>query len=222
MRNRSSLKAIIDGNRVGLGTLEGNLLSAARGRQVRSLYVTSARPGEGTTVTAASLAYGLSIHGKEPVVLLEGNLTNPCFGDLFEIDPERPCLVDYLLSRADWKAVSQPTEFRNLMVIPSIAETPGVDWRRAFSDAVFAAKLSELQASYRYVVFDGEAVFASSLPSIQARFFDGVVLTVECRRTKWEVVNLARDRLTDAGATILGVVLNKRDYAIPHGVYAKV
>jgi len=48
---------------------------------------------------------------------------------------------------------------------------------------------------------------------------DGVVLVVESERTRSEVVDHALDRLKSAGAEILGVVLNKREFHIPKGIY---
>ena len=44
-------------------------------------------------------------------------------------------------------------------------------------------------------------------------------LVVESERTRSEVVDHALDRLKSAGADILGIILNKREFHIPKGVY---
>lgn len=220
-----SLKQIIDSNRAGLGTVEGNIVSAAKGRKIASIYVTSARPGEGKSITAASLAYGLSITVNEPVLLIEGSTTNPCFNKLFNFDTDKPGMIDYLLSKAPLDDTVQTTDFPNFMIIPSdfkASKNGQSELREAFNNDNFRKKMSEMQERFSHVVIDGDAVFASSVPSRQAPIFDGVVLTIEYGRTKWEVVNLARNKLTDAGAKILGVILNKREYAIPASLYTKV
>lgn len=217
-----SLKRIIENNRVGLGTIEGNLLSAAGGKDIRTLFVTSARPREGKTSTAASLAYGLSVNSGDPILLIEGSTTHPCFHQLFSLDDKKPGFADYLLERASLEQVVQPTEFDGIMVIPGGNSGADKDWRGALKEDVFKVKLADLKKNYAYVVFDGDALFASSVPSIQARHFDGVILTVECGKTKWEVLNLAREKISNTGANVVGVVLNKREYAIPSKVYSKV
>jgi len=52
-----------------------------------------------------------------------------------------------------------------------------------------------------------------------ARWTDGVILVVYAGRTRWEVVEQAKVQLQLAGAKLLGVVLNRRRFAIPQWLY---
>lgn len=217
-----SLRRILDENLGELGKLEGNLISAAKGHRLTTLYVTSSRPGEGKTTTAALMAHGLARTSGAQVALVEGSAAAAVFYELFGIDKGSPGLIDYLLSNARLDEVAFPAKYSGLVIIPC---SPGVAPHmslKAFGETVFPTKLAELRERFGYVVFDGAPVFTSSAPTMQARYFDGVVLAVECGKTKWEVVNLARNKLLDAGAHVVGVVLSKRQYAIPASLYAKV
>jgi hypothetical protein len=44
----------------------------------------------------------------------------------------------------------------------------------------------------------------------------------ECEKTKWEILDLAKAKITNVNGKILGVVLNKRQYYIPAGLYGKI
>lgn len=216
--NASRLSRIRAANRAELLRLEGSLASAARGREIRTLYVTSARPGEGKTTTAASIAYGLSSSHQGEVVLVEANMRAPIFGELYDIPQDAPGLTDYLSGDADLGSVLQLREEAGVpAVIPCGSGSPS-----GTGTAELREHLGELRERFGYVIFDGDAVFSSSAPAMQAPVFDGVALVVECGETKWEVVNLAHRTLADAGASVLGVVMNKREYPIPAGLYQKV
>ncbi len=49
---------------------------------------------------------------------------------------------------------------------------------------------------------------------------DGVVLVVEARRLRWEVVSKAKQQLQQWNVNVLGVLLNKRRFPVPDWVYA--
>ena len=211
------LKRILGENRAELVRLEGSLVSAARGRDMQAIYVTSARPREGKTTAAASIAHGLCMAHEGEVVLVEGNTRAPAFHELFDVARDAPGLTDFLASKAGLEDVVVRGSADAPAIIPC-----GTGHGAGLGMAAFKERLRDLRDNFRYVVFDGDAVFSSSAPALQAPFFNGTVLVVECGETKWEVVNLARRTLADAGAVVLGVVLNRREYAIPAGLYQKV
>jgi Mrp family chromosome partitioning ATPase len=50
----------------------------------------------------------------------------------------------------------------------------------------------------------------------------GVVLVIKAEATRWEVGQSAKARLENAGANILGVVLNDRRHHIPGWIYKRL
>jgi protein-tyrosine kinase len=213
------LKRIVEKNQVELSGLGGNLLSAAQGKPIKSLLVTSCRSREGKTTSAVSVAHTLAMGGTGKVLLVDGNLRRPKLHTLFGCQA-KPGLTDYLMSRADLGDVLKATEFPNLSVLPcdgDLSSLPDI-----FEAAVFEPKLAALKARFDFVVFDGGSVFDSSEVCLAARYFDGVVFVVECERTKWEVLDLAKSKVINVGGSVLGVILNKRRYYVPNMLYGRI
>ncbi|MNC68363.1 hypothetical protein D3C75_1189460 [compost metagenome] len=48
---------------------------------------------------------------------------------------------------------------------------------------------------------------------------DGVVLVVRAEETRWEVAQAAGQRLTQAGAKLVGSIFNSRKYYMPKWLY---
>jgi len=197
--------------------IQGGLLSASENREVRSILVTSCNRGEGKTVAASGMAFTLAGHANADVLLMDGNFAAPALHDLFGV-PREPGLSDFLTTDIALEDVVCPTNVPRLLLMPcGRAATTLFDITR--SDA-FKKQLASLRSKFDFLICDGSSVFGSSDASLIAGFFDGVVLVVECERTRWEVVRDAKERLTKAGGKILGVALNKRRYYIPKALYA--
>lgn len=197
--------------------IQGGLLSAAEHRDVRTILITSCNRGEGKTVAASGMAYTLAGPANADVLLMDGNLSAPALHTLFAVAPE-PGLSDYLATDIALDEAVCPTSLPHLLLMPcGRAAASLFDLTR--SDTL-TKRLASLKSKFDYVICDGSSVFGSSDASLIAGFFDGVVLVVECERTRWEVVRDAKERLTKAGGRILGVALNKRRYYIPKALYA--
>ncbi len=211
------LKKILADNLGALAGVQGSVLSAAEKREVHTILVTSCNRGEGKTVTALGMAYGLANQANAQVLLVDGNFAFPVLHDHFRI-PRQPGFSDFLTSDIGLEDVVCRTEDPRLMLLPNGgAKTTLFDITRT---QVFAQRLASLKSKFDYVICDCSSIFGSSDSSIVASHFDGVVLVVECERTRWEVVQDAKERLAKAGGKILGVALNKRRYYIPKAIYA--
>lgn len=240
---------ILRDSKIELGTIQGNLLSAAGGAGVRTILVTSSRPGEGKTTTAAFLGHGLAQATQSRVILVDGNLRAPRLHQLFGAQ-NHPGLVDLLRgawqhgalegeTRADepvspfadtktalMKApvrISESlrcTELPNLWVLPCGSNPQENGY--AFDAGGIAVILRELTKRADYVIVDADSVLTSSETWVLGRIFDGILLVVECAKTKWEVLELTREKIAKVGGRVLGVVLNKREYYVPNALYARV
>jgi Mrp family chromosome partitioning ATPase len=181
--------------------------------------VTSARPGEGKTTVAAALAYGLSIKATGKVLLVEANLNAPELSSVFGLDADGPGFFDYLLDEAELDEVVYSDEPTFADFIPAGSTEAGQKWVNTFEEQAFREKLDQLRERYLYAVFDGDSVLSSTGTLVHSHMFDGTILAVECNRTKWQVVDTAKDKLMGYNAHIIGVVLNKRKYPIPNAIY---
>ncbi len=212
-------KRLLEKEATELSALESNILSAAKGNPVKTLFVTSSRQGEGKTTAALAMAYALATRAAGRVALVDGNLGNPTLHECFQVG-DSPGLLDYLVSRAEITEIVVDTEYSRLAIIPLGGAVTNV--AGAFAPQVFKGKLDALASQYDYVVIDGDSVLSSSNAAIMAQHFDGVLLVIECEKTKWQVLQLAREKVEGVGGNVLGVVLNKRHHYIPRGLYGKV
>jgi len=73
-------------------------------------------------------------------------------------------------------------------------------------------------SDYDYIIFDMPPVSQTSLTSRLARFMDMTLLVIESEKSEIELVQQAKSRLTESGATV-GVVLNKTRQYVPEGLH---
>ena len=211
-----AIKAKLVKNTREMSMVEGNLMSA--GKDVRSLFVTSSFRGEGKTMAALSLAYGLTINGSSTVLLIDGNAAAPLLHQMFQLETT-PGFTEFLQGGVQLSDLIRGTEFRNLAVMPF--GSSGFDLGPVLKGNLLQERIVQLMEHFDYIIMDGCAVMSSSEANVMASQFDGVVLVVECEKTKWEVVQSAVERLRLMNSRVLGVVLNKRRYYIPASLYGK-
>jgi protein-tyrosine kinase len=215
----SELNRIISENQTSLSSLEGDLLSTACGKPVKSILVTSCRPQEGKTTSAVAMAHTLAVTAGKKVLLVDAHLAAPTFHELFGVK-RSPGLTEFLLARSGEQGTLQSTDFDRLKIMTCGASSANP--AELFQAEEFSKKLAALRAQFDYVIFDSGSVLTSSDVALMARHFDGVVFVAECEKTKWEILDLAKAKITNVNGKILGVVLNKRQYYIPAGLYGKI
>lgn len=212
------LEAFIEQKITELPGIEGNIQSASGKKEIKSIFVTSCSPSEGKTISAISIAYGLSFKTDSKVVLIDGNSQCPKLHNLFNVENE-PGLSDLFALQADYKSILRKTIYNNLHVIPYGSSS--INMADTFKSNMFRERLLSEMGDVDYVIFDGHPVFGSFNSPIITKYFDGTILTVECEKTRWEVVSQAKEKIESVEGNILGVVLNKRKYYIPKALYGR-
>ncbi|MEK7359320.1 MAG: CpsD/CapB family tyrosine-protein kinase [Planctomycetota bacterium] len=203
-----------------LASIEGNILSSAREKEIRTMYVTSCKAKEGKTVSAISMAYTLSNKTNFKVLLVEGNLYYPKLSESFNVNNSYG-FSDLIASDMDLNDVLIKTEHDNLSLITHGSQkSHTLDVVRL--NAFFCNKFNAVKQKFNYVIFDGCSVFGFSDVPIIARHFDGMLFVVECEQTKWEMFQQAKEKVELAGGHILGAVMNKRKFYIPKMLYGKI
>lgn len=93
---------------------------------------------------------------------------------------------------------------------------------RALNPRLLAQYWDRLGSRADLIILDTPPVLASPLTLALAPTADGVILVVEAERTRMAVAEAARDSLRAGGANLLGVVLNKRRFHVPKGLYDRL
>jgi protein-tyrosine kinase len=78
------------------------------------------------------------------------------------------------------------------------------------------ARMSELRASFDYVLVDGPPAATGSITAHLAALVDGVILVVEPSFTPRQAAREAKDNIEAAGGRVLGVVLHRRELPFRH------
>ncbi|MDO3386839.1 CpsD/CapB family tyrosine-protein kinase [Gilvimarinus sp. SDUM040013] len=204
----------LERNRRELGMIRGNLASAAD--NPRLIYVSSCFDGEGKTTCSLNAAYGLSVAGAGRVLLVDGNTNHPRLHELFSC-PSTPGLVDVLDGKVELEQALVATRYSELDFLAigdSLSAGPNI-----VSSERMKSFLDTAKPLYDYIIVDGASIFSSSEATQMAPLFDGMILTVACEQTKWEVVQSAEDKVRNAEGKLLGVALNKRKFHIPKRIY---
>jgi len=199
---RSSDEGPVEGYRL----LRANLQLASIDQPLRTLLITSARPGEGETTTAANLAVALAQAGRR-VLLLDADLRRPSLRPFFGA-PAEVGLTSLLLDPR--MAVEQavfPTDVPSLAVVSSGPLPPNPV--ELLASRAMRVRLAELAAWADILIIDTSPLLACADALELAPQCDGVLLVVDSKVTGARTLRNTRGMLDQVGARVLGVVLNK-------------
>lgn len=213
MKRQSRVK----GYHEALDVLEEQLLLGAQGsKKLRVLAITGSHRNEGVSAVAANLATTLSRLGQGDVLLVDANLSHPSVHETFETRLS-PGLAETLSNGSNNGGAVIPSQVHNLHILS--AGIPKQNYSEIMNTDQLRKLLNSWKKSYRFIVIDLPAVNEASWAIRIAHLCDGVCLVVEAERSRWEVVDRAREQLVKSDINLLGVVLNKRKLHIPEWLY---
>jgi receptor protein-tyrosine kinase len=179
-------------------------------RQLHTLLVASAAPGDGKTTIARHLAAAAARMGSR-VLLLEADLRRPTVAQQLDIKTG-PGLSDVLIGAISLAQATQQIELdgstgRVLDVLVAGAAVPPNPGELIESHAM-EALLERTRLSYDLVVVDTPPLTAVSDAFPLLSKVDGVIIVGRVGRNRRDVAERLHETLTGAGAPLLGVVAN--------------
>jgi succinoglycan biosynthesis transport protein ExoP len=181
------------------------LLSTVTGT-TRALAITSANPGDGKTVLAASLAASMALAGRR-VLLVDADMRRPQLHERLKI-AQAPGLSELLTGsvKPNEAFVSSPS-VPELYLLPAGRNVPGS------TEALHSERLTQLiQGFGEYfdvVILDCPPVLPVADATIVAHAAGSVVFVVGSGETSRGDAQLAIERLAAVQVQLVGVVLNK-------------
>lgn len=197
---------------------ETNLTATVLDLEQRTLLLTAANTGSGTSTSALAFASQLALMSAGAVLLIDssnstGGLSQQLglgklrgYTDLLFDQDTPPLAQDCIVRLSD----------QLFDILPAGTFKRG---RAALNPERLRVLLHQLGGQYRFVVIDGEAIYASADSLVIGTLVDGVILVVCAEETRKEVAQAAAQRLTQAGARLIGSVFNKRKYYMPKWLY---
>jgi Mrp family chromosome partitioning ATPase len=91
-----------------------------------------------------------------------------------------------------------------------------------FADENYGVFLEKMSSRFDYVVLDLPPVLKCNDSALIALGSDGLLLIIEHKYLKWEVINHGAQSLKEKGVKILGTVINRRQFDLPKAIYDRL
>jgi len=196
--------------------LRANLFHGNRFIGGSAIMVTAAAPGAGKSTVSANLAMTLARDGHR-VLLVDADLRRPRQHLNFGV-PNKPGFTEVLQGTVALSKAVRPTAVRNLTLLPagSTPESPaGLLSSPSVRDVIAAMRgIAEI------VVFDTAPGGAFADAAFLATHVRNVLLVVAPGESQREVERNFSEQLTNMGANVAGVVINKTRGEHMQGYYA--
>lgn len=189
-------------------TLRTALAFSIPGERIGSVVVSSTLPGEGKSFCATSIAITHAQTGKR-TLLVDADMRKPRLHSVFKRTTQDGLSTLLQQDTRDPQTVIAPTGIQNLDFIPCgpIPSNPA----ELLENKRFSQLFETLRETYDFIVFDSPPGFSLVDSLIMAKHTDGLILVVKSFQTPKAAAEQFTTRLHEAGARLLGVVLNTMD-----------
>lgn len=188
-------------------TLRTSLALASLQSPHKVLLFTSSVPGEGKTTTSLNLA---AAYGQvEKVLLIDADMRRPTVAKQLQMAAAAPGLSNAILDVEQLDNSIHHFDDLNIDVMPAGVLPPNP--LELLSSPAFAELLDRLKQRYQRIIIDSAPMQIVSDALYLSTLVDGTVYVIKADSTKDKYVKGGVERLQQANANVLGVVLNQVD-----------
>ncbi|MEX0686526.1 MAG: polysaccharide biosynthesis tyrosine autokinase [Balneolales bacterium] len=177
--------------------------------RIRTITVSSSKPGEGKSVNAMNLALSFAQSGKK-VLLVDADLRKPTAHTLLGLSRE-PGLSDLLLRNIKFKMELFETGIENFYFLPcgrKVSNPPellGSDQMISF--------IKSTAEFFDIVIYDTPPLQVVTDASMIAGECDATIIVARANDTEINLLDLTRQDLNGIGIKVSGTILNRFDYS---------
>ena len=193
--------------------LVNSLISYHDGTTGQVVVFASAASGEGTSFVSYNVARHLSVMMDRKVAWIDGNFRSPQ-----KQLPDEGVNFRQLLEYPD--CFSELPLARNLTLIPNGHRM--IKTTDLLSGQNYERLLAYLRQTFFFTIIDAPPILESVDVAHMATDTLGLVVVVESRRLKYEVIRHGIDILQKHRVNVLGAVLNRRTFDIPKFLYNRI
>lgn len=200
-------------------SMRASIEFASVDRPVQVLQVTSPGASAGKTTIAGNLAVVMAQSGKR-VAVVDGDLRRPRLHAIFDL-PQEPGLTSFLIRKTTAKQAVRLIDSGDgtrLRIMPSGPVPPGPSELLGSEQARRA--FEELRSMVDIVIVDSAPVLPVSDALVLSRHTDATIVVANAASTSRSDLTSTLEQLDQAGATVIGIVLNhvkKRRGVIGYG-----
>jgi len=199
--------------------IKGKLIACFPERPIKTILIAGIAEGNGASSTAIGFATTLARDCRLKVLLIDANLRSPSLHEFFKIDRNKG-LSNILTERITGTELFKRVGHGNLYIIPCGKNCSGP--LSLFESDRFEEKLKMMSEKFDCVILDAPPVNSSVETKVMSKKVDGVILVIESGKTRSPVAIKAKRELEEAGANIVGVILNRRKHYIPEWIYKRI
>ena len=185
-------------------------------KEVKSILVSSAGPGEGKTTTVSNLAITYANLGKK-TLLVDTDLRRPVLHKVFNLKKE-PGVTNFISSQTnDYESIVKKTEIENLYVITSGIIPPNPSEMLGSNRMIEFVRL--LEVNFDMILFDSPPLVAVTDANMISREIDQIILVVKVGQTDKKAFHHTISNLKNIKAPIGGVIMNAVKNKSSYGSY---
>lgn len=202
--------------REALKTLRTNVLFCGDDKQV--ILFTSCMPSEGKSSNALDLSLAFAELNKK-VLLIDADMRKSVMVSRLELSGTDKGLSHFLSGQCTLAEAVVATNIPGFHILLSGPLVPNPT--ELLSTGRFSSMLESFRKVYDYIIIDTPPLGMVVDAAIIARESDGAIMVVESEKTKYRLAQETKERLENAGCSVLGVVLNKVNRKNHKGYYGK-
>ena len=188
-----------------LRNIRTNISFRLKGKDDKSLVISSANPGEGKTLFAINMAI-LFASMRKKTVLIDADMRKPRIDKLTDIE-RFPGLSDALIDEVPLSSIIKQVLLPNLYVIPAGTLPPNP------SELLTSDRMDEFQHTFNktfdIIIYDSPPMMSVTDSLILSKATGNTVLIIKGGETERKAVKHAARQLEELDAKILGTVLNE-------------
>lgn len=191
-----------------------NLLDSPRYQEMsKVLLCMSTQPGEGKTITSCSLAASCAQSGQK-TLLIDFDMRRPRLARIFEKKPTDYHSLPHTLAKNDaslFAALPVPSGLANLDVVLSKASSE-VSPSSLMGSGAILEFFTWAREHYDRIIIDSPPFGIVGDVMVLASLADSVMILCCPDRTRFQPIKHAARHLTEAGARVIGVIVNDVDF----------
>ncbi len=191
-----------------------NLLDSPRYQDTaKVLLCMSTQPGEGKTITSCSLAASCAQSGQK-TLLIDFDMRRPRLARIFEKKHTDFNSLPHTLAKADaslFETLPTPSGVENLDVVFSKASSE-LSPANIMGSGAIVEFFTWARAHYDRVIIDSPPFGIVGDVMVLASLADSVMIMCCPDRTRYQPIKHAARHLTEAGARVIGVIVNDVDF----------
>lgn len=191
-----------------------NLLDSPRYQEMsKVLLCMSTQPGEGKTITSCSLAESYAQSGQR-TLLIDFDMRRPRLARIFEKKPTDFHSLPHTLAKADsslFESLPVPSGLDCLDLVLAKASSE-ISPASLMGSGAIVDFMSWAREHYEHIIIDSPPFGIVGDVMVLASLSDAVMIMCCPDRTRFQPIKHAARHLTEAGARVIGVIVNDVDF----------